>query len=118
MTKDAEGQTVKGINFITALYEVDGITLPVVVRSVTKTEEYIGENRKPKRRSTVTKNEHYRAMLQQCVRNQIPFHYVLNDIRFASAELDFVHFDLEPEKRLKCDAWNAFDLNECRCQIG
>jgi hypothetical protein len=34
----------------------------------------------------VTKNEHYRAMLQQCVQNQIPFKYVLNDLWFASAE--------------------------------
>jgi hypothetical protein len=94
----AKGQTVKGINFITTLYEVDGITLPVAFRLVTKTEEYIDEKGKSKRRSTVSKNEHYRAMLQQCVRNQIPFRYVLNDIWFASAEnMCFVKLDLDKD---------------------
>ena len=94
----AKGQTVKGINFITTLYEVDGITLPVAFRLVTKTEEYIDEKGKAKRRSTVSKNEHYRAMLQQCVRNQIPFRYVLNDIWFASAEnMCFVKLDLDKD---------------------
>ena len=34
----------------------------------------------------MTKNEHFRAMLQNCVHNRIPCRYVLNDIWFASAE--------------------------------
>ena len=94
----AKGRTVKGINFITALYEVDDVSLPVTFRLVTKTEPYIDKDGKPKRRSAVTKNEHYRAMLQQCVQNQIPFRYVLNDIWFASAEnMRFVKLDLEKE---------------------
>ena len=94
----AKGRTVKGINFITALYEVDDISLPVTFRLVTKTEPYIDKDGKPKRRSAVTKNEHYRTMLQQCVQNQIPFRYVLNDLWFASAEnMRFVKLDLEKE---------------------
>ena len=94
----AKGRTVKGINFITTLYEAHDITLPVTFRLVSKTEQYIDKKGKPKRRSTVTKNEHYRAMLQQCVRNQIPFQYVLNDIWFASAEnMRFVKLDLEKD---------------------
>ncbi len=71
----AKGRTVKGINFITALYEVDDISLPVTFRLVTKTEPYIDKDGKPKRRSAVTKNEHYRAMLQQCVQNR--FHFAM-----------------------------------------
>ena len=94
----AKGRTVKGINFITSLYAVDDVSLPVTFRLVAKTEQYIDKQGKPKRRSAVTKNEHYRAMLQQCVQNQIPFHYVLNDIWFASAEnMRFVKLDLEKE---------------------
>ena len=82
----AQGKTVKGINFITALYTVDQVSLPVTYRLVSKSESYIDKQGKPKRRSPVTKNDHFRAMLHNCVRNRIPFRYVLNDIWFASAE--------------------------------
>ncbi len=82
----AQGQTVKGINLITALYTVGEVSLPVTYRLVTKTESYIDKQGKRKRRSAVTKNEHLRAMLQNCVRNRIPCRYVLNDIWFASDE--------------------------------
>ena len=60
--------------------------MPVTYRLVTKTESYIDKQGKRKRRSRVTKNEHFRAMLQNCVRNRIPCRYVLNDIWFAAAE--------------------------------
>ena len=94
----AKGRTVKGINFITSLYATQEVSLPVTFRLVAKTEQYIDKKGKPKRRSAVTKNEHYREMLQQCVRNQIPFQYVLNDLWFASAEnMHFVKLDLKKE---------------------
>ena len=94
----AKGRTVKGINFITSLYATQEVSLPVTFRLVAKTEQYIDKKGKPKRRSAVTKNEHYREMLQQCVRNQIPFQYVLNDLWFASAEnMRFVKLDLKKE---------------------
>lgn len=82
----SKGRTIKGINFITALYEVEGVTLPATFRLVTKTEKYIDKNGKEKRRSSITKNEHFRAMIKQLVQNQIPFSYVLMDIWFAAAE--------------------------------
>ena len=82
----AQGQMVKGINFITALYTVGDVSLPVAYRLVSKTESYIDKQGKMKRRSAVTKNEHFRAMLQNCLHNRIPFRYVLNDILFAAAE--------------------------------
>ena len=94
----AQGQLVKGINFITALYTVGEVSLPVTYRLVTKTESYIDKQGKRKRRSCVTKNEHFRAMLQNCVRNRIPFRYVLNDVWFASAEnMSYVKLKLDKE---------------------
>jgi hypothetical protein len=94
----AKGGTVKGINFITALYAVDEISLPVSYRLVAKTEQYIDKQGRQKRHSKVTKNEHYRSMLEHAVRNQIPFCYVLNDLWFASAEnMRFVRLALEKE---------------------
>lgn len=94
----SKGRNVKGINFITSLYEVDGVTLPVAFRLVTKTETYIDKKGKEKRRSEISKNEHFRAMLTQLIQNQIPFRYVLSDIWFASAEnMRFTKLDLKKE---------------------
>lgn len=51
-------RTVKGINFLTALYHVQGISLPVGVTLIAKTEYYIDKkDGKTKRRSPVGKNE-------------------------------------------------------------
>ena len=93
----AKGKTVKGINFVTTLYEVNGIALPVTFEIVAKTETYVDEKTgKEKRKSPVTKNERYRQMLQAVCANQIPFRYVLNDLWFASAEnMRFVKLDLD-----------------------
>ena len=39
------GQTIKGINFITALYHVKGVSLPVNYHLVAKTEVYVDPRR-------------------------------------------------------------------------
>ena len=95
----AKGTNVKGINFITALYEAQGIALPVSFELVAKTERYRDEKTgQEKRKSPVTKNETYRRLLQMTVANRIPFRYVLNDLWFASAEnMRFVKLDLAKE---------------------
>lgn len=80
-------RTLKGINFLTALYHVQDISLPVGVTIIAKTEHYIDKkDGKTKRRSPIGKNEYFRQMVQQAVTNQVPFQYVLNDVWFASAE--------------------------------
>lgn len=68
------------------------MSLPVGFELVRKTERYTDpKNGKEKRRSDKTKNEMYRDLRQQAVKNQIPFKYALNDIWFASAEnMNFV----------------------------
>jgi hypothetical protein len=90
------GQTIKGVNIISALYHVQEVSLPVGYHLVTKTERYTDKKTgKEKRRSTVTKNEIYRQLLRQAVHNQVPFRYVLNDVWYASAEnMMFVKHDL------------------------
>jgi len=95
----AQQRTVKGINFVTCLYHSQGVSLPVGFELVRKTQRYIDpKNGKEKRRSDKTKNEMYRDLLQQAVRNQIPFKYALNDIWFASAEnMNFVKITLKKE---------------------
>lgn len=95
----SQQRTVKGINFVTCLYHNQGISLPVGFELVQKTQHYTDpKDGKEKRRADKTKNEMYRGLLQQAVRNQIPFKYVLNDIWFASAEnMKFVKLTLQKE---------------------
>ena len=83
----SKGMSVKGINFISAMYHCDDVSLPIDYHLVKKTEFYIDKKSgKEKRRSPVSKNEVYQQLLRQAVRNQIPFKYVLNDVWFASAK--------------------------------
>jgi DDE superfamily endonuclease len=95
----SQQRTVKGINFVTCLYHNQGVSLPVGFELVRKTEHYLDpKDGKEKRRADKTKNAIYRDLLQQAVKNQIPFKYVLNDIWFAAAEnMKFVKLTLEKE---------------------
>ena len=87
---------VKGINFITALYYSQGVSLPVGFALVAKTEHCVDKkDGKEKRRSPITKNEYYRQLLEQAVQNQIPFSYVLNDVWYSAAEnMRFIQYTL------------------------
>jgi hypothetical protein len=83
----SQQRNVKGINFGTCLYPSQGVSLPIGFALIRKTERYTDpKSGKDKRRATRTKNEMYRDLMAQAVKNQIPFKYALNDIWFASAE--------------------------------
>ena len=83
----SKGRSVKGINFLSALYETKKGNTPVGYKHVKKTkivfDKKTGKNR---RKSPITKNEHYRDLLRNTVKNDIKFKYVLNDAWFASTE--------------------------------
>jgi hypothetical protein len=83
----SKDRQVKGINFLTSLYSNQDIAIPVGYQLITKTEYY--ENKKTgktSRRSEKGKNEYFRELVAQAVKNQIQFRYVLNDSWFTSAE--------------------------------
>ena len=59
-------------------------------------------------------------MLQNCVRNRIPFRYVLNDIWFASAEnMSYVKLNLDKEfiMALKTNRKIALCLNKTNYMV-
>jgi hypothetical protein len=97
----SKGTTVKGINFLSALYHVSGleVSLPVGFRVVRKTEQYVDKkDGKTKRRDPISKNEHYQALLRHACYNQVKFRYVLNDVWYASADnMRLVKGELERE---------------------
>lgn len=83
----AKGRYIRGINFLTALYQSEGWTIPVGFDLVKKTERVTDpKTGKEKKKSLTTKNERYRELLQACRDNRLPFRYVLNDVWYASAE--------------------------------
>jgi len=92
-------RTVKGINFLTALYHAGDVSLPVAFDLVTKTLHYTDlKTKKQKRKSALTKNERFRSLLRVAVHNEVKFRYVLNDVWFASAEnMKFVKHSLHKE---------------------
>jgi hypothetical protein len=83
----SKDRVLKGINFLTALYSSQGVSVPVGFHLVAKTEKYIDpKTQKEQRRSPVSKNEVCRGLIKQAVRNRLPFRFVLFDVWFASAE--------------------------------
>jgi len=92
-------RNVKGVNFVTCLYHSRGISLPVGFELIAKTEHYTDpKDGQEKRRSPKTKNEYYREMTHQALRNRIQFKYVLNDVWFSAAEnMNFVKNTLKKD---------------------
>lgn len=82
-----KSETVKGINMVSTLYHSNGISVPVAFELIKKTETVTDpKTGKQKRKCPKTKNEYYRQMLDTCIKNEIPFRYVLNDVWFSAAE--------------------------------
>lgn len=90
---------VKGINLLSAFYhtQLDGeafpLRVPIAFETIRKPIWYCDlETRNEKRQSTVTKNELLRNMIEQALRNQLIFRYILADSWYASAEnMRFIH---------------------------
>jgi len=92
-------RNVKGINFVSTLYQNKAVALPIGFRLVAKTEAYFDEKtEKMKRRSPLTKNEMAREMITQAIKNQVIFRYILFDVWFSSVEnIKFIKQDCEKE---------------------
>jgi hypothetical protein len=112
----SQQRTVKGINFVTCLYHNAGVSLPIGFALIAKTEHYTDpKNGKEKRRSPKTKNEYYREMSQQALRNQVVFKYVLNEVWFSAADnMNFVKKTLKKDfvMPLKSNRKLALSLSE------
>ena len=79
------GRSVKGVNFISAIYHSWEMSLPVGVSFIKKDTVYKGKNGKEKRKSSISKHEHFRDMVKHSG-DRLRFKYVLSDSWFACAE--------------------------------
>ena len=116
----ATDRTVKGINFLTALYHASEVSLPVAFDLVTKTEQYLDpKTKRSKRKSAITKNERFRLLLRVAVHNQLRFKYVLNDVWFASAEnMKFIKHGLHKEFVMPLKENRKLALSRAQKQLG
>jgi len=85
-----EGRSVKGINLLTAFYHTQSqdmpLRVPISFEIIEKYKCCDIETKKEQRKSSVTKNELMRKMIDQAIKNQVKFSYVLADAWFASTE--------------------------------
>ncbi len=96
----SKGRSVKGINILNCLYNINDISIPVAFEIIAKDFfRFDEESGLVKRTSPVTKNELLRDMLGICTRdNKISYKYVLTDIWFSSKEnMNFIIKDLSKE---------------------
>jgi hypothetical protein len=78
---------VKGINFLSCLYQTKDLALPIGFDLIRKTETYLDpKDGKEKRRSPISKNELARSQIEQAIKNKVKFRFVLFDVWFASVE--------------------------------
>jgi hypothetical protein len=81
-------RSIKGINFVSLLYSNNGLSAPLSVQPIAKTEEYLqAKTGLLKRRSPVSKLEYAEQMLLYAKRLKVPFQYILADSWYASANL-------------------------------
>jgi len=82
----SERVLVKGINFLSCLYQTADITLPAGFELVSKTEVCIDpKDSKEKRRSSISKNQLARHQIQYAIKNKVKFRFVLFDVWFSGA---------------------------------
>jgi hypothetical protein len=86
------GRHIKGVNILNSVYHNSSGTVPLGFAIVKKDVEYTDpKTGKTKRKSSVTKNEQARTLINEAITNQIKFGYVLADSWFSSQEnMEFV----------------------------
>jgi hypothetical protein len=82
-----KGRNVKGINFISALYQAANTSVPVSYELVKKTQTFINPKTGKKcRKSPVSKQQYFRHLIAIAIENNVDFKTVLADTWFSSAE--------------------------------
>jgi len=93
----AKNRHIKGINILSCMVRYGDVALPIGYETVKKDVVYSDiATRKQKRKSQISKNEMFRSLIQQAVKNHVLFDYVLADNWFGSkANINFIHQDIK-----------------------
>ena len=93
----SKNRHVKGMNILSCLVRYDVMTLPVGYEIVKKDVRFCDvKTKQEKRQASISKNEHFRSLIGQAVKNQVLFDHVLADNWFAAKDnLDDIHYELK-----------------------
>ena len=93
----AKGRCLKGINILSGLIRYGDFALPVAYEAIRKDLHFCDlEDKKEKRRASISKNNLFCLMLEQAIKNEVKFEYVLADSWFGSKKnLEYINHDLE-----------------------
>ncbi len=93
----AKGRCVKGVNILSSLIRYGEIALPIGYEAISKDLHFCDvKTKKEKRQSSITKNQHFRALVKQATLNHVLFDYVLADNWFGAKDnMEFIHYELK-----------------------
>ena len=81
----AKGMHVKGANLLSCIVQYDDVSIPIGYEIIHKDVSYSEiKTKKVKRKSSITKNEHFRNLLSQAYNNKVLFEWVLADNWFGA----------------------------------
>lgn len=88
----AKGTVLKGINLLSCMVRYDDVCLPVGYEVIKKDIKYVDpETQRNRRKSSITKNQLFRQLIDQAHKNDVLFDYVLADNWFGSkANMSFL----------------------------
>jgi len=126
------GRNVKGVNMLNFLYLGQQMVIPVAMEIIKKPEIFVDKDGKQKRKSKVTKNQLVQENINQIVKNQVKFKYVVMDTWFVCNEtLELIHnhkkffvaplksnrnIALSKQEKLK-GKWIKLDNEALNCQL-
>ena len=108
----SQGRFVKGLNFVSLLYQAGDLALPIAVELIEKTEAVVDpKTQKTKAKCKYTKNEYLRAMLR-VAQQQVAYRYLLADSWYASADNLNAVLDLGHDFVMALESSRTVALNE------
>lgn len=92
----AKGMCLKGINIMSCLVRYGDISFPVGYQEIHKDIAFCDVlTKKIKRKSSKSKNQLFRELIQRSIINKIKWEYILSDNWFGSNEnLSYIHYEI------------------------
>jgi uncharacterized protein YrzB (UPF0473 family) len=93
----AKGRCVKGINLLSCFVRYGDIAFPIGYDLVSKDLHFCDlKTKKEKRKSSITKNQRFRLLIEQALINQVKFDYILSDNWFGAKDnMEFIHYEVK-----------------------
>jgi len=81
----AKDRCIKGVNLLSCLVRYGDIALPIAYEPICKDVLFCDiVTKKLKRQSSITKNQMFRSMISQAIKNEVKFDYILVDNWFGA----------------------------------